>query len=319
MVSSMCPSGQFPSVEAMDHTTHDDHGLDQRTARKRLLAGLPLTDGRWQLAGISTAVLEGGEGPPLVLLHGPGEFAAGWLPVFRQLVRTHRVIAPDLPGHGASLLPDTGLDAARLLDWLDELIKQTCASPPVLVGRVVGGALAARFAAEHSGRLAHLVLVDSMGLAPFEPTPRFARALHRFFAGPTETSYDRFMEFCAFDLDRVRERLGTRWQPWAAYAVELAATPAAQAAVGAMLGHFAAPLPPEQLARIDVPTTLIWGRDDLALPLAAAKAARDRYGWPLHVIPDAGDDPALDQPDAFLTALRSALDAPTPAWAGGRI
>ena len=54
------------------------------------------------LAGVSTAVLEGGDGPPMLLLHGPGEFAAGWLPVFPDLVPTHRVIAPDLPGHGAS-------------------------------------------------------------------------------------------------------------------------------------------------------------------------------------------------------------------------
>jgi pimeloyl-ACP methyl ester carboxylesterase len=67
------------------------------TARERLLAGLPVTERRCALAGVSTAVLEGGDGPPMVLLHGPGEFAATWLPVLPQLARTHRVIAPDLP------------------------------------------------------------------------------------------------------------------------------------------------------------------------------------------------------------------------------
>jgi hypothetical protein len=46
--------------------------------REQLLAELPVTDRRLQLAGISSAVLEGGEGPPVVLLHGPGEFAALW-------------------------------------------------------------------------------------------------------------------------------------------------------------------------------------------------------------------------------------------------
>ena len=50
------------------HVEHD--------ARERLLAGLPVTERRLQLAGVSTAVLEGGDGPPVVLLHGPGEFAA---------------------------------------------------------------------------------------------------------------------------------------------------------------------------------------------------------------------------------------------------
>src|SRR3989337_255283 len=70
--------------------------------RERLLASMPVSERRLQLAGISTAVLEGGDGPPIVLLHGPGEYAAKWLGVIPDLVTTHRVIAPDLPGHGTS-------------------------------------------------------------------------------------------------------------------------------------------------------------------------------------------------------------------------
>ena len=46
------------------------------------------------LAGVSTAALEGGDGPPMVLLHGPSEFTLIWLQVLPQLVRTHRVIVP---------------------------------------------------------------------------------------------------------------------------------------------------------------------------------------------------------------------------------
>jgi len=70
--------------------------------RKRLLATLPVAERRLRLNGVSTAVLEGGEGLPIVLLHGPGEYAATWLRVIPDLVTTHRVVAPDLPGHGAS-------------------------------------------------------------------------------------------------------------------------------------------------------------------------------------------------------------------------
>jgi hypothetical protein len=48
-------------------------------ARERLLAALPVTERRLQLAGVSTAVLEGGAGPPVVLLHGPSGYAAHWM------------------------------------------------------------------------------------------------------------------------------------------------------------------------------------------------------------------------------------------------
>ena len=155
-----------------------------------------------------------------------------------------------------------------------------------------------------------LVLVDTLGLAPFDPDPRFGIALHRFLAEPSEHSYLRAMEFCTFDLDRARERLAGRWEPYAAYAVELVRDPAVQAALGSLLGQFGAvPIPPEELAGIAAPTSLIWGRHDLATPLHVAENASARYGWPLHVVEDAGDDPPLDQPDAFLAALRAATGA----------
>ena len=135
--------------------------------REELLTGVPVTERRLQLAGVSTAVLEGGDGPPMVLLHGPSEFALVWLQVLPQLARTHRVIVPDLPGHGASAIPDTGVDADWVLGWLGELVEETCPTPPVLVGRTIGGAIAARFAADRPGSLTHLVLVDALGLSAF--------------------------------------------------------------------------------------------------------------------------------------------------------
>ena len=282
-------------------------------ARETLLAGLPLGDQQLHLAGVSTAVLEGGsaaDGPSLVLLHGPGEFGATWLPVLPRLVRTHHVVVPDLPGHGASRVDDGRLDAGRVLGWLGELVERTCPAPPVLVGKTVGGAVAARFAAGNAHRLAALVLVDTLGLTAFDPDPRFGLAVHRFFAGPTPRSYERLMDLCTFDLDRVREAMGQRWDPFAAYAVQLAGDDQVQAALGSLIGQFAAaPIPPEVLAAIDVPTTLVWGRHDLATPLSVAEEASARYGWPLHVVEDAGDDPGLDRPAAFVDVLKAALRA----------
>jgi pimeloyl-ACP methyl ester carboxylesterase len=70
----------------------------------------------------------------------------------------------------------------------------------------------------------------------------------------------------------------------------------------------AAAIPPAATSRIAVPTTVLWGRHDGGGRLNVAEAASTRYGWPLHVIENARDDPAIEQPEAFLEALRTALD-----------
>jgi pimeloyl-ACP methyl ester carboxylesterase len=277
-------------------------------ARERLLAGIPVTERRLELARVSTAVLEGGEGPPVVLLHGPGEFAAKWLRVIPDLVTTHRVIAPDLPGHGTSEVIDGPLDADRTLTWLSELIEHTCMSPPTPVGHVLGGAIAARFAIHHSDRLDRLVLVDTLGLGRFRPAPRFALTMIGFLARPTEGNYDRFMRQCSYDLDGLREEMGERWEPFQAYNLDRARTPSVKAASRRLMLSLGVPvIPPEHLGRIDVATTLIWGRYDRANRLRIAEAASERYGWPLHVIDNCADDPPRDQPEAFLRTLHTTL------------
>lgn len=279
--------------------------------RARLLEGLPVTERRLSLAGVSTPVLEGGAGPPIVLLHGPGDFAGAWKRVIPDLVTTHRVVAPDLPGHGASELVAGRLDADGLRAWLNGLIEQMCAAPPVLVGHVLGGAIAARFAVNHGDRVSRLVLVDSLGLGRFRPKPAFALTMLAFLARPTERSYTRFMRQCSFDLDGLRGELGSEWDSFVAYSLERARGPEAKAG-GRLMRDFGVPrIPPGDLARIAVPTVLIWGRHDRANPLRTAQEASARYGWPLHVIENCADDPPRDQPRAFLEALRASLAVDT--------
>jgi pimeloyl-ACP methyl ester carboxylesterase len=279
-----------------------------KSDRERLLAGVPVTERRLRLAGVSTAVLEGGDGPPVVLLHGPGGSAVHWKWVIPQLVATHRVIAPDLPGQGSSLVDDGPIDAARVLAWLDELIERTCPSPPALVGLALSGAIAARFAGIDGDRISRLVLVDALGLTRFEPAPDFGLALNDFLAQPTERTHDNLWRHCALDLDGLRRRMGESWEPFKAYNVDRARTPSVTSALGALMGEFGvAAIPPAELARIAVPTTLVWGRHDIATPLEIAEAASARYGWRLHVIENAADDPPIEQPQAFLRALDTAL------------
>jgi pimeloyl-ACP methyl ester carboxylesterase len=272
--------------------------------RERLLADTPVTERRIELAGLSTAVLEAGSGPPMVLLHGPGAHAGGWLPAIPALAATHRVIAPDLPGHGATAVAP--LDVARVLSWLDALIDRTCPAPPVLVGQLTGGAIAARFAADTPGRVRALVLVVPFGLAPFAPAPAFGSALTGYLSDPTGPSHDTLWQHCVRDLDAVRSRLGDRWEAMRAYNVALARTPANAEALQTILALFATPtIPDEVLARIAVPTTLVWGREDAIVPVSVATAAATRYGWPLRVLDDTGNEPAIENPEEFAKAVTS--------------
>ena len=287
-----------------------DAVLTGEAARERLLAWMPVTERRVTLAGISTAILEGGDGPPVVLLHGPGAYAAHWMRIIPGLVGSHRVIAPDLPGHGASAVIDGALDAKQVLAWLRELIAHTCKSPPVLVGELVAGAIAARFASEQGSALAGLVLADTFGLAPFEPAPEFAQALSEFLTEPDIDTHEKLWRYCAHDLQALRARMGHRWDPFQAYNLDRARTSGVQAAVHKLMELFGFPaIPPADLARIAVPTTLIWGRHDLATRLQIAESASARYGWSLHVIEHANDAPPIEQPETFLRALQSALAA----------
>ena len=181
------------------------------------------------------------------------------------------------------------------------------------MGYALGGAIAARFASDRSARLSRLVLVDTFGLSQFQPAPEFGVALNEFLAQPTAHTHDRLWQHCAFDLDGVRQRMGERWEPFKAYNVDRARAPSVHAALGALMELFGLPaIPSADLARIAVPTTLIWGRHDLATRLSIAEAASARYGWPLHVIEHTADDPPIEQPEAFVRALRAALGSSLP-------
>jgi pimeloyl-ACP methyl ester carboxylesterase len=299
-------------VDQKDMRKRRKQPLADDEARKRLLAELPVIE-RWvQVHDVSTAVLEGGDGPPVLLLHGPGGHAASWLRVIPNLVTSYRVIAPDLPGHGASQSLDGLFDVDQTLGWLDDVINCTCTTPPALVGHALGGAIAARFAIDRRGQLSALVLVDSLGLAAFQPTPHFGQALKEFLSKPTGETHDHLWSYCAFDLKKMRHGMGEQWERLKAYNLDRAQVPSLRAIQhGLMDGFGMQAIPAMDLARIDVPTSLIWGRHDQATPLSIAEATHMRFGWPLRVIEHCADDPPIEQPEAFLFALRAELESMT--------
>jgi pimeloyl-ACP methyl ester carboxylesterase len=293
-------------------TTPDTDGSMARADRlaRALHKGLPLSERRLDLAGVSTSLLEGGDGPPVVLLHGVGMFAEMWGGVIPHLAASHRIVAPDLPGQGRSeVRAGTRLDAPAMVAWLGELIAQTCSEPPTLVGASLGGSFAAHFGVEHSDRVRRIVLVSSGSIGSFRPAaPGALLALARYMWRPSPTGFDRFFRYALHDPERVSTSTGDWLPAWRAYHVDRTKQPSVRRANAQLLRRIGMRrIPAERLAKITVPVALIWGRNDRIMRFRIAERASARFGWRLYPIENCGHA-TFEQFDAFLDALRAALE-----------
>jgi 2-hydroxymuconate-semialdehyde hydrolase len=275
-------------------------------ARARLLRGLPVTERRLHPAGAATAVLEAGQGPPLVLLHGGIECGgAVWAPLVARLSERHRVVIPDLPGLGASPPADV-IGAAAFARWLAELLRLTCEEAPTLVAHSLGGSLAARFAAHHGELLQRLVVYAAPGIGPYRMPVGLRVTAVRFALRPTARNAERFDRRALHDLDRARERDPEWFAAFDAEGRSLARVAHVKRTMRALIAAGTARVPDAELRRIPVPVDLVWGRHDRFVPLRVGEAASARLGLQLHVVEAAGHAAHLDRPQAF-DALLNAL------------
>jgi 2-hydroxymuconate-semialdehyde hydrolase len=275
------------------------------TDRERLLADVPITERRLRAAGTATALLEGGDGPSLLLLHGGIECGGVyWAPLIARLAGQRRVIAPDVPGLGESD-PVARLDAAAFAAWFDAVLEATCDEPPDLIAHSLLGTVAARFAADHGDRLASLVVYGAPGIGPYRLPLALRHAAIRFALRPTPRNHERFERLAFFDLDRLRRREPGWLAAFSAYTVERAAVPHVKRTMRGLVASATKQIPDADLRRIEIPTELVWGKHDRFVPLGVAAEASARLGWSLQVIDDAGHVPHIEQPDAFAGATRS--------------
>jgi pimeloyl-ACP methyl ester carboxylesterase len=232
----------------------------------------------------------GGQGEPLLFLHGAG--AAGrWLPFHECLAERFRVHLPSHPGHGgtpaAEWIEHISDLAFHYLDLLDELGLDRVH----LVGASFGGWIAAEMATMASHRLQSLTLIDPVGIKvegwiyPFlfgmDIPELVATVFHAPAAAlalmPRDQSVDTLIE-----LSRERTALArVSWNP-----------------------YLYNPLLRRRLGRIRTRTLLCWGEHDRLAPLACAKTWQAEIpGAALRVFDQSGHAPHLEEPAAVAATI----------------
>ncbi len=119
--------------------------------------------------GVRTVYLEAGppDAPPILLLHGLGATNASMLPVLADLAADHRVLAPDLPGFGASDAPSSPYNPTWFAAWVEAFQAATKSRGAVLIGNSLGGRIALEAGLSHPSSARGLVLLT--------PSPAFRR------------------------------------------------------------------------------------------------------------------------------------------------
>lgn len=241
------------------------------------------------------------DGRTLVLLHGLGDQAATWGGAAEELARDHRLLVPDLPGHGESG-PERGEGPLSLQDALDAVKALVDLEVPpgervTLVGNSMGGWVALLYALERSERVEELILVSSGGLytdlegVSLTPTDQEeARRLVQAVMGPEVAE-----QIPGFFLTDIVDK------------VDDGPVPLYRASFDESW------LLEGRLDRIRVPAELIWGDEDGLLTLDYAR--RLEAGLPaarLHVLEGCAHSPQVTCTDRFVRLVEELLHDDLP-------
>jgi pimeloyl-ACP methyl ester carboxylesterase len=110
-------------------------------------------------------VLDYGEGPPVIFIHGLSGCWQNWLENIPYFARDHRVIAVDLPGFGQSEMPVEPISISGYADTIDVLMTELGIDSAQIVGNSMGGFIGAELAIQHPARVERLVLAAAAGLS----------------------------------------------------------------------------------------------------------------------------------------------------------
>ena len=264
-----------------------------------------------EIRGVRARYFVGGEGPPLVLVHGLGGAAVNFTLLAPLLARRHRVLIPDLPGHGRSEPFEEAQGLTDYAAYIGDLADREGMFPGPVVGYSMGGVIALRLAVSRPAEVTALALVAAAGIVSV--TRRAEIWLGVTGALRPAQIMTRFRGTFAR-----RPRL--RWLPFGLWgAVDPPALdpegvlgflegPSQHTDVGAAGRALLHDDPRPDLERVHCPVVLLWGARDRLVPLADGFEYARRLRAPIRVLPAAGHLLVGEQPEACASILEGFLD-----------
>ena len=238
----------------------------------------------------------GGAGPCLLLLHSAwGDAEMSWVSVWKELSSFFTVIAPDMPGFGASDAlrhPSLARNAALLKDLLDSLKIDSA----IVLGNSFGAGVAGEFAAAFPERTIRLVLVNG-GFLPALP-----RMIKSILAVPfIEKGFRKLMRTMTYSDKAFARAFPNPGKLPPKFFARIRAKEENQARI--VFDTFMNQASAQQLP--SVPVTIIWGTGDR---LTTMKQAGVTGRWPVEPdfvsITGAGHMPQLEAPMEFIEAVK---------------
>jgi pimeloyl-ACP methyl ester carboxylesterase len=256
-----------------------------------------------------------GQGPPVILLHGLGATKLSYLPLLPALARNHRVIVPDLPGHGESTKPRAAYTpqyfAAVIRDLFDELDVGRAA----VIGNSMGGRIALEMAAEFPDRVRALVLLDPA--AAGVPFPFYVRLLRMLPTGVGAVPIPLRKRIVAFGIRALisePDRLpGGAYLAGADEFIRIYRHGRARVALlSAIRGLMADGEGAfwERMANVEIPTLILWGSEDRLVPMRLGRRlAGTMPRAELAVLPGVGHVPQFEVPEETRRRVHAFLES----------